>query len=156
MPAHDRARQDALEPSAPNRPAPQEVQQGPLELAGQIGNSSMQRVAASPALQRSPGAAGLMRSPLARESEDTGPAPATPDAEVDVPAASPEAGIEKEDENVPETTGESGVEKQPEVPPAPVGPRGLGKESEGASEPGAGVSKEAGGEEKDQEATEAA
>jgi hypothetical protein len=94
----------------------------------------------------------LQRSPLARESEDEGPAAATPDAAVEAPAASPESGVEKLDEDVPETTAESSVEKQPEVPPPPASPRGL-KESEAASEPDGGVSKAAGSNEKEQEPT---
>jgi hypothetical protein len=115
-------RQDELETAAPKKPAPEQGQQGPLELAGQIGNSNMQRVAQSPALQRSPAAAGLIqRAPLARQEEEEGG-----------------------EEKAPETTPEAGGEEQaPEATPA--GPEAGGEEQAPEATP------EAGGEEKAEE-----
>lgn len=68
MQTHDQLSAEERRAAARKPPAPESSERSPLELAGQIGNSGMQRVAGSPSLQRSPAAAGLIqRAPVAED-----------------------------------------------------------------------------------------
>ena len=81
-----------------------------MKLASQIGNQGVQRVAGSPALQRSPAAAPLVRGRLLARQEDEEAAENAPEAGAAEPAA--EAG----NENAPAEGAEAaGSENAPEA-----------------------------------------